>query len=40
MYIVASTAFGFFLDIFCFVFTSIVTFSFLIWNTCNSLAIV
>ncbi|KAK9297340.1 hypothetical protein QLX08_008913 [Tetragonisca angustula] len=30
MYIVASTAFGFSLDIFCFVFTSLVTFSFLL----------
>ncbi|CAK9798979.1 Probable multidrug resistance-associated protein lethal(2)03659 [Anthophora quadrimaculata] len=30
MYMVASTAFGFSLDIFCFVFTSLVTFSFLI----------
>ncbi|XP_076243243.1 ATP-binding cassette sub-family C member 4 [Calliopsis andreniformis] len=30
MYVVASTAFGFSLDIFCFVFTSLVTFSFLI----------
>ncbi|XP_043529381.1 ATP-binding cassette sub-family C member 4-like [Frieseomelitta varia] len=30
MYIVASAAFGFSLDIFCFVFTSIVTFSFLL----------
>ncbi|XP_076168369.1 ATP-binding cassette sub-family C member 4 [Ptiloglossa arizonensis] len=30
MYVVASTAFGFSLDIFCFVFTSLVTFSFLL----------
>ncbi|CAK9828616.1 Probable multidrug resistance-associated protein lethal(2)03659 [Anthophora retusa] len=30
MYMVASTAFGFSLDVFCFVFTSLVTFSFLI----------
>lgn len=35
MYIVTSTAFGFFLDIFCFVFTSLVTFSFLILNECK-----
>ncbi|XP_012536071.1 multidrug resistance-associated protein 4 isoform X2 [Monomorium pharaonis] len=32
MYIVTSTAFGFFLDMFCFFFTSIVTFSFLLLN--------
>ncbi|EFN78037.1 Probable multidrug resistance-associated protein lethal(2)03659 [Harpegnathos saltator] len=32
MYIVTSTAFGFFLDVFCFIFTSLVTFSFLILN--------
>ncbi|XP_071648714.1 ATP-binding cassette sub-family C member 4 [Temnothorax longispinosus] len=32
MYIVTSTAFGFFLDVFCFVFTSLVTFSFLVLN--------
>ncbi|XP_011877734.1 PREDICTED: multidrug resistance-associated protein 4-like [Vollenhovia emeryi] len=30
MYIVTSTAFGFFLDMFCFLFTSLVTFSFLL----------
>ncbi|XP_043261450.1 uncharacterized protein LOC122402590 [Colletes gigas] len=30
MYVVASTAFGFCLDIFCFLFTSLVTFSFLV----------
>ncbi|XP_076757866.1 ATP-binding cassette sub-family C member 4 [Xylocopa sonorina] len=30
MYVVASTAFGFSLDVFCFIFTSFVTFSFLI----------
>ncbi|KAK1124888.1 hypothetical protein K0M31_006238 [Melipona bicolor] len=30
MYVVASTAFGFSLDIFCFVFTSLVTFSFVL----------
>ncbi|XP_014611630.1 PREDICTED: multidrug resistance-associated protein 4 [Polistes canadensis] len=33
MYIVTSTAFGFSLDIFCFIFTSLVTFSFLLLNT-------
>lgn len=32
MYIVTSTAFGFVLDVFCFVFISLVTFSFLIFN--------
>ncbi|XP_043486928.1 ATP-binding cassette sub-family C member 4-like isoform X2 [Polistes fuscatus] len=33
MYIVTSTAFGFSLDVFCFIFTSLVTFSFLLLNT-------
>ncbi|XP_014467770.1 PREDICTED: multidrug resistance-associated protein 4-like [Dinoponera quadriceps] len=32
MYVVTSTAFGFSLDVFCFVFTSLVTFSFLLLN--------
>ncbi|KAI4502295.1 hypothetical protein M0802_002207 [Mischocyttarus mexicanus] len=33
MYIVTSTAFGFSLDVFCFIFTSLVTFSFLLLNS-------
>ncbi|XP_039312863.1 multidrug resistance-associated protein 4 isoform X2 [Solenopsis invicta] len=32
MFIVTSTAFGFFLDMFCFIFSSLVTFSFLLIN--------
>lgn len=32
MYYVTSTAFGFFLDVFCFIFTTIVTFTFLLLN--------
>lgn len=36
MFIVTSTAFGFSLDIFCFIFTSLVTFSFLLLNECKN----
>lgn len=35
MYIVTSTAFGFTLDIFCFIFISLITFSFLLFNQCK-----
>lgn len=32
MYIAASSAFGFYLDLLCFIFTAIVTFSFLVFG--------
>lgn len=35
MYIAASSAFGFYLDVLCFVFVAVVTFSFLTFGKCK-----